>query len=66
MTAKEARVFVLVRFPQARYMDLSGKSPCHCIDDDYNDRYLAYGQPNRRAAWRTAARAVKDAKPVSP
>lgn len=62
MTAKEARAFVLARFPQARYMNLSDKSQCHCIDDDYNDRYLAYAQPTRAAAWRQAARVVKNAK----
>lgn len=46
-----SRQFVLQVMPQARYMNLAGH---HCIDDDYNDRYLAYGQSSRTAAWREA------------
>lgn len=45
------RGFVLQVIPQARYMNLAGH---HCIDDDYNDRYLAYGASSRAAAWREA------------
>jgi hypothetical protein len=53
MTTAEIRAAVLSAVPQARYMNLSNEvdGPCHCIDDDYNDRYLAYGCPNRRRAW---------------
>jgi hypothetical protein len=47
------RAFVLQVMPQARYMNLAGH---HCIDDDYNGRYLAYGQTSRAAAWREAKR----------
>jgi hypothetical protein len=45
------RSFVLQVMPQARYMNLAGN---HCIDDDYNDRYLAYGASSRAVAWREA------------
>lgn len=48
---KTARQFVLAYIPQARYMNLCG---AHCIDDHYNDRYLAYHSPSRSAAWREA------------
>ena len=37
--------------PQACYMNLAGN---HCIDDDYNDRYLAYGCSSRKQAWKAA------------
>lgn len=55
---------VLAKFPQARYLNLSDKTQCHCIDDDYNDRYLAYARVSRRAAWRAAARAVLAQRPT--
>lgn len=58
MTAKEARELTLRRFPQARYLNLSDNAQCHCIDDDYNDRYLAFAEPNRAAAWKAAEKAT--------
>jgi hypothetical protein len=51
------RQFVIQEIPQARYMNLAGH---HCIDDHDNDRYLAYGQPNRAAAWREARRFLQN------
>lgn len=50
------RSFVLQVIPQARYMNLAGH---HCIDDDYNDRYLAYAELSRKAAWREAKKFVE-------
>jgi hypothetical protein len=59
--------FVLQVMPQARYMNLAGN---HCIDDDYNDRYLAYGASSRSAAWREAKkfleRRIAEGKLVKP
>lgn len=51
------RQLVLEIMPQARYMNLSNDEDgvCHCIDDDYNDRYLAFKCTNRRSAWKAAA-----------
>ena len=46
------RQFVVQVMPQARHICLNLNF--HCIDDDYNDRYLAYGQISRAAAWREA------------
>lgn len=37
-------------------MNLDG---AHCIDDDYNDRYLAYAELSRKAAWREAKKFVE-------
>lgn len=51
-----ARDFVKQVMPQAQYLNLSSVSNGHnhCIDDEYNDRYLAFGTPSRRAAWAEA------------
>ena len=55
MTPREAREKVLSIMPQARYMHLSPNlDRGHCIDDDYNDRYLAYDCKSRSTAWVTA------------
>lgn len=65
MTTAQIRAEVLRLCPQAQYIDLSDKvGPCHCIDDGYNDRYLAYGAPSRRRAWYEAL-AKLNAVPLS-
>jgi hypothetical protein len=59
MNASLSRTYVKVLVPQAQYMNLNG---CHCIDDHYNDRYLAYAAKSRRGAWREAARFLESRK----
>ena len=51
------RQFVIQVIPQARHICLNFNF--HCIDDDYNDRYLAYGEESRAAAWREAKKFIQ-------
>jgi hypothetical protein len=57
-----ARQEVLKLVPQARYMNLSNPEDgvCHCIDDDYNDRYLAQNESSRENAWKAALLYLKE------
>jgi hypothetical protein len=66
MTPRQAREKVLTLVPHARYMHLSPYADCgHCIDDDRNERYLAYDCESRRIAWVTAWKFLENKSGVS-
>lgn len=56
------RKLALELCPQARYMLLDGH---HCIDDNYNDRYLAIRSRSRYMAWKEAYEFLKARKEAS-